>query len=451
LVCYNRVFRIQAYIFHDFVEGGLKKTVVAILVIGAVCMGTVSCGNSSNSTTNASNSGFSFRAFVSNPLSPLTTGGGVPVVNIVDALHDVQSPFSISLAAYGTPGMMMEYPNKRFTLVYITSSNSVISIDNTNEAVAASGRNAIPPITLQGPSPSMLVNADNAFGYAAIPSAPVTGQASGVVQVLSLGTGTTSAVLPVPDARFVFGSHNGNRILALGNSVDPLSNTNQIAVIAPALIGTSDPRTFVSGFDHPVWVTFSSDDTTAYVFNCGAECGGTAASISVLNLNTNTVTSTIPVAGATTGFVNGTTLYVAGTPISQACGSGTAATKCGTLTTIDTGTLVASPPAVISDGYHDHIEMTSNGQLFIGATNCTNINISGGEVRGCLSIYNIGTGSVTVTPHIGDVTGIAPITNRNTVYVCQNGAFFIYDTTTDMLQTKQVDIIGQPIDVKLVD
>jgi hypothetical protein len=373
------------------------------------------------------------------------------VVNIVDALHDVLSPFSISLAAYGTPGMMVEYPNRRFTLVYITSSNLVITLDNVGESVALNGSNAIPPIALQGPSQSILVNADNAVGFAAIPSATVTGQAPGVVQVLSLGTGTTAAVLPVPDARFVFGSHNGNRILALGNSLDPITNTDQIAVIAPALIGTSDPRTFISGFDHPVWATFSSDDTTAYVFNCGPECGGTAASISVLNLNTNTITSTIPVAAATTGFVNGTTLYVAGTPITQACGTGTAATRCGTLTAIDIGTLVASPPVVISDGFHNHIEMTGNGQLFIGATNCTNINITGGEVRGCLSIYNLGTGSVNVAPHIGDVTGIAPITNRNIVYVCENGAFFIYDTTSDMLQARQVDVIGDPVDVKLVD
>ena len=373
------------------------------------------------------------------------------MVNIVDALHDKLSPFSISLAAYGPPGMMVLYPNKRFTLVYITAINSVVSIDNQLESVALNGQNAIPALPLQGPTQSIVVNADNSVGFAAIPSVSVMGQPPGIVQVLSLGTGTTAAVLPVPDARFVFASHNGDRILALGNSLDPVTNTNQIAVIAPALLGTTDPRTFIAGFDHPVSAIISSDDTTAYVLNCGPECGGTTASVSVLDLNTNTVTSTIPVAGATTGFVNGSTLYVAGSPTSQACGSGTAATKCGTLTAIDTGTLVASPPVVISDGYHNHIEITSNGQLFIGATNCTNINVTGGEVRGCLSIYNIGTGSVNVAPHNGDVTGIAPITNRNIVYVCENGTFFIYDTTSDMLQATQVDVIGDPVDVKLVD
>ena len=432
-------------------RGGLNKTVAAISLILAVCLGSISCGNSSSTAPTPSNSGLTFRAFVSNPLSPLSTGGGVPVINIVDALKDVISPFSISLAAYGTPGKMVEYPNKRFTLVYITSNNSVVSIDNSLEAAAINGSNAIPALALQGPAQSIMVNADNAIGFAAIPSAPVTGQPPGIVQAITLGLGTSAAIIPVPDARFVFGSHNGNRVLALGNGVDPISNTNQIAIISPSLIGTSDPRTFVSGFDHPVWAIFSSDDNTAYVFNCGAECGGTTASISVLDLNTATVTSSIAVPAATTGFLNGTTLYVAGSPPSQPCGSGTAAPKCGTLTAVDTGTLIASPAVLISDGNHDHIEMTSNSQLFIGATNCSNVDISGGEVRGCLSVYDIGTGSAIVTPHVGDVTGIAPITNRNVVYVCENGTFFIYDTTTDMLQAKQVDVIGEPIDVKLVD
>jgi len=39
----------------------------------------------------------------------------------------------------------------------------------------------------------------------------------------------------------------------------------------------------------------------------------------------------------------------------------------------------------------------------------------------------------------------------NVVYVIQNGELGIYDTTTDKLQTTQVDIIGQAVDVKEVD
>ena len=35
-------------------------------------------------------------------------------------------------------------------------------------------------------------------------------------------------------------------------------------------------------FDRPVKAVFSADGSTAYVLNCGPECGGTTASISLL-------------------------------------------------------------------------------------------------------------------------------------------------------------------------
>jgi hypothetical protein len=68
-----------------------------------------------------------------------------------------------------------------------------------------------------------------------------------------------------------------------------------------------------------------------------------------------------------------------------------------------------------------------------------------------LSIVNTSKSTVVVPPLQGDVTGIQPISRRNVVYVVQNGELGIYDTTTDKLQTTQVDIIGQAVDVKQVD
>ena len=102
------------------------------------------------------------------------------------------------------------------------------------------------------------------------------------------------------------------------------------------------------------------------------------------------------------------------------------------------------------------MEMGANNQLFIGAHACTNINVpasgnNSGEIRGCLSIFNISKSSAVIPPVLGDVTGIQPISRRNVVYVVQNGELNIYDTTTDKLQTTQIDIIGQGVDVKQVD
>jgi hypothetical protein len=58
---------------------------------------------------------------------------------------------------------------------------------------------------------------------------------------------------------------------------------------------------------------------------------------------------------------------------------------------------------------------------------------------------------VTIALRNGDVTGIEPIPNRNVVYVCEGGKLTIYDTTTHQPQTTQVNIVGQAVDVKVVD
>jgi hypothetical protein len=119
--------------------------------------------------------------------------------------------------------------------------------------------------------------------------------------------------------------------------------------------------------------------------------------------------------------------------------------------------MTAAAPVVITDGYHNRMQMGSNGQLFIGARGCTNVNVSGGEVRGCLSIVNaagsISQSSVVAPQDNGDVTGMEPIPNRNVVYVCEGGRLRIYDTTTDQLEklANGPVIVGQAIDVKVVD
>jgi hypothetical protein len=120
--------------------------------------------------------------------------------------------------------------------------------------------------------------------------------------------------------------------------------------------------------------------------------------------------------------------------------------------------MAVTATATITDGYHDRMQMGANGQLFIGSHTCTTINASG-EIRGCLSIVNAATpsgitsSSVVIPPQSGDVTGLQAITNRNVVYVCQGGTFLVFDTTTDKLlvQSKTINIVGQPTDVLLVD
>ncbi len=403
----------------------MKRTFSTFFV--SILLGmTLSCGYKNNNNTRYSQSRLKYRVFVSNPLHPTSGGGGAPALEIIDATKDMLSPFLVSLSGAGPDvGLMALSPKKDRTLVFSPSSNSLGIVDNTQES-------AIGSVGLLGATESMFVSGDDITAFVAVPGALISGQPAGAVERINISTGGVTATIPIPGARFLIPNPAGNQIMVISDSTDA------VTLLAPSLIDSGNPLTPVTGsFDRPTWAVFSSDGSTAYVMNCGKECGGAAlATVAVVDM-----TQSPPAASLT--------------PISCAAASpATSATSCGRLTVIDATSLSAGVPVTITDGRHDRMEMGANGQLFLGARNCTNVNLPS-DVRGCLSIVNttgnISQSSVTAAPENGDVTGIAAIPRRNVVYVCEGGVLRIYDTTTDKLQTAQISIIGQPIDVKVVD
>lgn len=436
---------------------GWLKTFGGMIVLTALGVAIVACGGKKSATPQHKVSGLKFRAFVSNPLFPSGIGH-IPVVNIVDAFLDALSLSDISLLGESTqPSLMAVSSNLARTMVFSPSGNTVTVIDNATEDIATtSSGSAVPTITLPGLTESMFIANDNITAYAAVPSAPITGQAPGAVVVMNLSTGGITATIPVIAAHYIVGSPDGNHVLVFSD------NSNQMTIINTALIGTSDQvTTTAGGFDHPVWGIFT-DNADAYIFNCGPECGGTVAGVTTFTLGNSAPGPTTALSGATYAVLDGNTLYVAGTPPHTACGGGTAAKTCGTLNMVDATSLqrINASPILITDGYHDRMQMGSNGQLFIGAHSCTSINIAGGEVRGCLSIFNSNNSTVVFPPQTGDATGIQPITGRTVVYVCVGGTFQIYSTLTDQIYIPPnnpngngtaTTIVGQSYDVKLVD
>jgi hypothetical protein len=396
----------------------------------------ISCGYSSRNQTR---SGLKFRAFISNPLHPSTSGGGFPALEIVDANKDLLRGFLVSLAgSVPEAGMMVLSPKRDRTLVFSPSNNALAIVDNATESASGS-------VTLPGSTDSFFISADNVTTFVAVPSAPVPGQPPGGVGRINLSTPAITATVPVPGAHFLLPSPSGNQILVLSDTA-PLNN---VAVLAPSLIDSGTPPTTIGTFDHPVGAVFSPDGSTAYVLNCGPECGGTQASVAVLDMtNPSSPPNLIPVPAATAALLQGGTLYVAGTPSQLSCGASTfSSTTCGALTLIDTASFTASAPIVITNGYHSIMQMGSKGQLFIGARNCTNVPGS----TSCLTIVDTTSATAVSPPDTGDVTGIEPIPNRDVVYVCEGGKLRIYDTTTDAQQTTQINIVGQAVDVKVVD
>jgi hypothetical protein len=349
-------------------------------------------------------------------------------------------------------------PERTTVLVFDSATNSVEVINSKRETLTGS-------IALAGPTTSM-VALTTGFGYAAVPTAVLNGSAPGAIEVMNLTGGGISATINVPNAQTVVASPDGTQLLVFS------SDSDSVTMVSPFSINTLNPvTTTVPGFDRPVNAVFGGNGT-AYILNCGPECGSSSASASVQVLNlgaTPTAGASVAVDGATIGLINGSTLYVAGTPTASASntspnnlctGQTKAATTCGRLDLVDLGSMTVTNSLIITDGYHDRIDMSGNGQLFIGSHTCTNVgnvNAPQGEVRGCLSIFNTTTGAVVIPPDNGDVTGLQGFTSRFVEYVAEGGNLRVYDTTINKLlinstlTTGTINITGQIIDVKAVD
>jgi hypothetical protein len=434
----------------------------ALLLVAGFSL--VSCGGS-GPTIAEPPSRLTTRVLASQTVSSPTA---FPGLVLIDGWIDARVR-AAEIGAGNAPGLMAISPNRTTLLAFNWVVNSwTVGIVNTATETQTG------TIVMPGPTTSMVV-LNNGFGYAAVPSAPfVNGPSPGAVIGMSLAVGGgISATISVPNAQTVVASPDGSHLLVFNNST-------QTTVILPYQIDqqTGSPVTItVPGFDSPVYGVFSADGNTAYILNCGAQCGGTQASVQVLNMSTTPPTivgATIPVNGATVGFLSGSTLYVAGkgTPTGPLCASiagaaPTAAQYCGTLDLVNLTTMqdpYYNNPATeiaITDGYHNRIDMSVNGQLFIGSYDCTNIgNVynPSGEVRGCLSIYNTTNGAVVIPPDNGDVTGLQSFTTRDIEYVAEGGNLRVYDTLIDSLippnnyiETGTILITGYIVDIKAID
>jgi len=421
----------------------LKKSVLLPAALVVASFSLVSCAGSYSSTLTT-------RVLASQSVSSPTAAPGLV---LIDGQNDTLVRGGIS--AGNSPGLMTLTPDRTILLAFDSVTNNVEVVNAARGSLAGN-------IPLAGPTTSMVALASNS-GYAAVPTAPMIGAPAGAVEVLNLSGGGITATIGIPSAQTVVSSPDGTHLLVFSN------DSNALTVVFPLQVNTGNPVTAtVAGFNRPVYGVFSSDGSTAYILNCGPECAGGTASASVQALDMTTlalVGAPVAVDGATIGWLSGSTLYVAGTSTTNnlCTGQATAAATCGRLDIVDLGSMTVTGSAIITDGYHDRIDMSINGQLFIGALTCTNVgnvNNPQGEVRGCLSIYNTTNGAVVIPPDNGDVTGLQSFTTRDVVYVAEGGNLRVYDTLTDSLlvestnnitETGTIIITGYIIDVKAID
>src|SRR5215472_9055247 len=415
---------------------------IAVAIAGAAVL--AGCGSSSSTSSSSPPvSGLKKRVLLTNSLvnpsgNPTSAG-----LTLVDAQKDTVAkplsspPFSKILTASGT-SVLLNVGARQITIV-----------DNTKEQVTFSP-------TLLGQPFDIALSTDGLTAYAAIRN-------NGFLEVVATASGNVAADVPIPSVTRLVEGPKEQRLLAFSDdpqnlvgSTNGVPNANSFFMVTTngnAVTAITEPpgsQPYTAVFDPT-----DTNDTTAFILNCGTACGG-IVSPNVVKVNFSNPTAPvfsapIVVSGATVGLLSGSSLFIAGTP------SGSAT---GTLQVIDTGALTASASFTITNGLHTQMAMTSNNRLYVGASNCTvDAPDSQNQVAGCLSIFDTGSHTMKPTPREPavrqnfNVTGLQQISGRNIMYVCQGGELDIFDITLDAVSPSitPIDIIGNAFGVVQID
>lgn len=415
---------------HSVSSGHPGERVAVLIPALFVILTLVACGSTNAPNTPTSNA--KNRAFISNTYTgnlqivdtqndttPLTASTFDQNGNLVQG-----QPVTITVATNAT--FEGESPDHTVTAVYDPTTHAIWFVTNSSETTAGD-------VPLNSSTSTFLFSPDSAKLYVPEPNLAITNKHSGGVEVITRSSSAVTATYAIPSAYKVALSPSGQYLLVFAENSDSVYLLNLTAsTVTPVEI---------PGFARPVNAFFSSDNNTAWVVNCGPECGSSnPASVAALDIPTQKITATVPVGGASVGYLNGTTLYVAGSPVPPGTTSTFDAINVSNMTRL-TGNSVA-----IGDGFHTTMALAPNNKLYIGANSCRN------TVTGCLSVVDVGNNTADpALPPRGAITALMPVSGRNVIYAIEGGYLHIYDTENDQLQGTQITFTGALYDIVQVD
>ncbi len=399
---------------------------------------------------------------VQNPGS-LTKG----TLQIVDAFYDIRHSFndkvpSFSLSGYSgaSPQTIQNMPEEQVGGVYGSGDGTYALLNYQTEAQTTT-------VALPGASSSVYISRDQRYVFAANQAAHTV-----TVQDRTLGA---SYGLNLPNVYRVSINPSGSAALLFVQDSNLVYSIVKLQTYqkTPANAEDCEPQNIpvycvvpVAGnFDRPTKAVFSPDGTTAYVLNCGPECGGAQASVSFLPVAgiviqsgapvppgaPTAVTATVPVPGGTTDAIaNGNLLYLAGQHLQP---DGYFA---GFLSILDTGAKTVTGSYPISDGTHLRMVFADDNTLWIGSLLCTTgerYHQGATTDLGCVTMFNTSTNSVTmIDSYKGDGTGLAAVTGLHKIYTAEGGQVYIYNTVDgSALDNSQVTVVGTAYDVAYMD
>jgi hypothetical protein len=414
-------------------------------------------------------------------------------LEILDGFYDIrykynnpQSSFSISGYSGALPVTIQNMPEEQLGAVYGSGDNSLSTIDYQKEASVGAQTG------INGQSSSIFVTRNQKFVFAANQASHVltvvdkAGNGSYVLSLpgvyrVSVNPGGTVALAFVQNSNNVYYpiKLNASQTLAYsgGPSTWPKAAVDCQPLNTPAwclfqaqspdhvdATGTDYGAPLV--FDRPIKALFSNDGGTAYVLNCGPECGGSASSVSLLPtapmiFQPNDKSGKLPVTGsvktiavpggASNALIDSSTMYVVG---QQRQADGLFA---GNLTVVDLNANTAGVATSVSDGTPgapSRVILADDNTLWIGMTGCSNgERFAKGRAYGCLTIYDTSAKAVKMLePFQGDATGIASLTGLHKIYTAEGGQVYIYATTDGhAINNQYVTVTGTAYDVAYMD
>ena len=366
----------------------LPAQVVSGLLLAAITLALTACGQRLYVYPSSPYSGRPIppSGLLQRVLVAYTTGSGPGGLEILDGLRNLRgniqntiTSFSISGFSAQEPVHITSFPEELTGYVLSYTNGSYIAIDYGTEKSGST------VATFQANSPS----ADAAANGTIFAGAE---ENLGILNVTPAGA-SSGYQLNLPNVDKVVVNSTGTTILAMVRNSDSLYRVVKLAATAnpvlPSKYVDCEPLVLpvycvvqMDGtYDRPVDAIFSLDGNSVYVLNCGPECGGKTAGVTVLqqsalilnNLPTGTsslqsipVANPIPVPGGVTAAIpDGTTLYLAGQSLQN---NGLLA---GNLSLLNLSTYtLGSTTYSISDGTHTRMLFADNNTLWIGSQQC---------------------------------------------------------------------------------
>lgn len=419
-------------------------------------------------------------------------------LQFVDAYYDIRSgyngkPASFSISGYSgaLPISIQNMPEEQVGVVYGSGDGSLVPVSyaKENSGGSVSGLNGLSSSIYETRSQSFVFAASQTSHVLTVLDETNSGSyplsLPGVYRV-SVNPGGSMAMAFVENSNYVYYPVKLSAAQTVtysgGPSTWPKAAVDCEPLNAPGwcLLQAQSPDHVDSTgnyygaplvFDRPTKAVFSTDGGTAYVLNCGPECGGSKASVTalpvapmiflvgqrsgILPTNATLASSTISVpGGASNALVDSSTMYVVGQKPQQVNGQTLFG---GNLTVLNLSTNTAGSPVSISDGQPgapSRMIEADNNTLWIAMTKCNlGVRAATGQAYGCLTMFDTSKGAVTmIEPYLGDATGIAAVTGLNKIYTAEGGQVYIY-TTTDgtALDNQYVTVTGTAWDVAYMD